>query len=137
MIEFRDFNESLTRGGGPDLTPLIDMVFLLLIFFLLTSFLTRPSLPVSLPEAETAVLSETPEIMITIKNDGIVLLNGKEMGDDRLLRSLKRSVNSGQSNEVVILSDKEVAFGRVVEIMDISKKSGAANISFLVERKND
>lgn len=137
MIEFRDFNESLTKGGGPDLTPLIDMVFLLLIFFLLTSFLTRPSLPVNLPEAETAVISETPEIVITIKNDGIVLLNGKEMGDDRLLRSLKRSVISGQSKEVVILSDKEVTFGRVVEIMDISKKSGAHNISFLVERKND
>ena len=137
MIEFRDFNESLTKGGGPDLTPLIDMVFLLLIFFLLTSFLTRPSLPVSLPEAETAVLSETPEIMITIKNDGIVLLNGREMGDERLLRSLKRSVISGQSKEVVILSDKEVVFGRVVEIMDISKKSGVHNISFLVERKND
>ena len=135
MIEFRDFNESLTKGTGPDLTPLIDMVFLLLIFFLLTSFLARPSIPVSLPEAETAVLSETPEITITIKYDGIVLLNGKEMSDDKLLRSLKRSIITGQSKEVVILSDKEVAFGRVIEIMDLSKKSGAESISFLVEKK--
>ncbi len=137
MIEFRDFNESLTKGSGPDLTPLIDMVFLLLIFFLLTSFLTRPSIPVSLPEAETAVVSEAPENTVAIKTDGSILLNGKAMSDDKLLRSLRRMMLSGQSREVVILSDKEVAFGRVVEIMDISKKAGAHNISFLVERKND
>jgi biopolymer transport protein ExbD len=90
---------------------------------------------VSLPEAETAVVSETPENTVTIKSNGIVLFNGKEMDDDKLFRSLKRTLISSQSREVVILSDKEVAFGRVVEIMDISKKSGAHNISFLVERK--
>ncbi|MBA7639611.1 Tol-Pal system protein TolR [subsurface metagenome] len=135
MIEFEEFNGSLNKGGGPDLTPLLDMVFLLLIFFLLTSFLVLPSIPVALPEAETAEVHEKPDISITIKSDGSLQFNGKPVSDDKLQRSLKRIYTFGQPKEVIIQSDKEVPFGRVIEVMDISKKSGARNISFLVERK--
>ena len=135
MIEFQDFNEAMRGGGGPDLTPLIDMVFLLLIFFLLTSFLIRPSIPVALPEAETAEISEKSDIIITIKNDGAILLNNQEVTDEKLFRMLRRNFILKGTYEVVIQSDKGVPFGRVIEIMDISKKSGARIISFLVEKK--
>ena len=135
MIEFKEYEESITKSIGPDMTPLIDMVFLLLIFFLLTSFLTRPSIPVELPEAETAQLNEKPEVSITIRKDGILLLNGEIIAEKKLESSLNRIYAFQRSKEVVIQSDKEVQFGRIVEIMDISKKAGARNISFLVEQK--
>lgn len=135
MIEFEEFHDSLNRGSGPDLTPLIDMVFLLLIFFLLTSFFVRPSIPVRLPEAEQAQLTEKPDVSITIKKDGNLLLNGEPISEDSLLRSLKRIHAFQLSREVIIQSDREVPFGRVVQIMDLSKKAGAKNISFLVEQK--
>lgn len=134
MIEFEEFEETISKGSGPDLTPLIDMVFLLLIFFLLTSFLTRPIIPVELPEAEIAELSKDQDISITVRRDGSLLLNGEEIPDETLARTLKRLYTYRQSRELIIQSDKEVPFGRVVEVMDISKKSGARTISFLVEQ---
>jgi len=134
MIEFEEFEETISKGSGPDLTPLIDMVFLLLIFFLLTSFLTRPIIPVVLPEAEIAELSKDQDISVTVRRDGSLLLNSEEISDEKLARTLKRLYTYRQSRELIIQSDKEVPFGRVVEVMDISKKSGARTISFLVEQ---
>jgi len=62
-------------------------------------------------------------------------LNGEPISEDSLLRSLKRIQAFQSSREVIIQSDREVPFGRVVQIMDLSKKAGAKNISFLVEQK--
>ena len=135
MIEFEEFDESLGKSSSPDLTPLIDMVFLLLIFFLLTSFLVRPSIQVSLPETETAQVLEEPGISITIKKDGTLLLDSEPVTEDILAISLSTFFSNPEHKDVMIKSDKEVRFGRVIEIMDISKKAGAENISFLVEQK--
>jgi biopolymer transport protein ExbD len=135
MIEFKEYEESLTSDVGPNLTPLIDMMFLLLIFFLLTSFLVRPSIPVDLPETETARVEEQPDITITLFANGKILLNGDEMSADRLARNLRRIHLVRGSEEVVIQADRNVVFERVVEVMDISNQSGMKSISFLVERE--
>jgi biopolymer transport protein ExbD len=135
MIEFEEFDESLSKSSSPDLTPLIDMVFLLLIFFLLTSFLVRPSIQVTLPETETAQVHEDPGISITIKKNESLLLNGVPVTEDDLLESLSLMYDASEQNSVIIQSDKEVRFGRVIEIMNISREAGADNISFLVEQK--
>lgn len=135
MIEFKEYEESLTKNSGPDMTPLIDMVFLLLIFFLLTSFLSRPSIPVDLPESETAQMSGVPQVSIIIKRGGGLVLNDEEVTDRQLFRMLKQTYALQASRDVVIQSDRGVPFGRVIEVMDIVKKAGAENMSFLVERK--
>ncbi|KPJ85485.1 MAG: hypothetical protein AMS17_14300 [Spirochaetes bacterium DG_61] len=135
MIEFEEFEQTISRERGPDLTPMIDMVFLLLIFFLLTSFLARPTIPVSLPEAEMVELEEKPDLTITVLKDGNLLFGGEEISDEKLERTLKRILAFRQTREVVIQSDREVPFGRIVEVMDTAKKSGAGVISFLVEKK--
>ena len=135
MIQFKDFEDSLTSEVGPNLTPMIDMMFLLLIFFLLTSVLARPSIPVALPETETAELSEDPEIVITLFKDGSMLLDNEPVNERTLARKLQRSYAYAPSKGVVIQADRGVLFDNVVQIMDISKKSGAESISFLVEQK--
>jgi biopolymer transport protein ExbD len=135
MIEFEKFEQSMSRESGPDLTPMIDMVFLLLIFFLLTSFLARPTIPVTLPEAETVQIEEKPELTITVLRNGELLLGGEEVTDERLERTLKRMLAFRQTREVVIQSDRDVPFGRIIEVMDLAKKSGAGTLSFLVEKK--
>jgi len=135
VIEFKEYEESLTKNSGPDMTPLIDMVFLLLIFFLLTSFLSRPSIPVDLPESETAQMSGVPQVSIIIKRGGGLVLNDEEVTDRQLFRMLKQTYALQASRDVVIQSDRGVPFGRVIEVMDIVKKAGAENMSFLVERK--
>lgn len=135
MIEFKEYRDSLTEEVGPNLTPMIDMMFLLLIFFLLTSFLARPSIPVALPETESAEVQKQPEMSITIFQDGHLMLDGEVVSEDTLFRRLQRFSASGRAEGVVIQADRGVPFGRVVEVMDISKKSGVRSISFLVEQK--
>ena len=133
MIEFENFNESEDRGTGPDLTPLIDMVFLLLIFFLLTSFFARPSIRVDLPQAAETDVAERQDVTITIEKQGRILLNGERVSVRRLEETLQWIYSSTDAREAMIQSDREVPFGKVVEVMDISKRAGAESISFLVE----
>jgi len=135
MIEFKEYESSTGKDPGPDLTPLIDMVFLLLIFFLLTSFLVSPSIRVNLPQTTNAEITEKPEVIVTILNDGSLLFNGRQASVQKLSNMLRRSYAFRRTREVVIQSDRKVAFERVVEVMDISRNAGAENISFLVERR--
>lgn len=135
MIEFEKFEESTNGGEGPDLTPMIDMVFLLLIFFLLTSFLTRSSIPVDLPDSRAARFQEKPDLIITVLGNGDLLLAGENITEERLGPALKKLLASGGADEVVIQSDRRVSFGRIVEVMDAVNSAGAGRISFLVEKK--
>jgi biopolymer transport protein ExbD len=116
---------------------MIDMVFLLLIFFLLTSYVILPSIQVNLPEAQTARIRETPDLSLTIREDGSLYLNEESISKQRLEQVLREAFaqSSGEARRagVVIQSDRGVSFGFVVEIMDLAKKAGAEDISFLVE----
>jgi len=139
VIEFEEERRLVERSQGPDLTPMIDMVFLLLIFFLLTSYVILPSIQVNLPESETALVSEPADLSLTIEQDRSLYLNDEAISKVRLeeaLRAIFADEPNGigeRPNGIVIQSDRRVPFGFVVEIMDLVKKAGAENISFLVE----
>ena len=132
MIEFEEERHLVERSRGPDLTPMIDMVFLLLIFFLLTSYVILPSIQVNLPESETARVIEHAELSLTIREDRSLYLNDEAISKNRLEEALRTIFLRG-SKGIVIQSDRRVPFGFVVEIMDLTKKAGAESISFLVE----
>lgn len=130
-----DFGEHLPEKKGLDLTPMIDVVFLLLIFFLITSIFARPSLPLNLPEAETARLTQEPEVSVAVKADGAILLDGREVALAELYPALRARYQGQEKRGITLLSDKGVPFGRVVEVMDQAKKAGAEEISVLAEQK--
>jgi biopolymer transport protein ExbD len=130
-----DFGEHLPERKGLDLTPMIDVVFLLLIFFLITSIFSRPSLPMNLPEAETARLANEPEVSVAVKADGAILLDGREVALAELYPALLARYQGKEKRGITLLSDKGVPFGRVVQVMDQAKKAGAEDISILAEQK--
>ena len=132
MIEF---DEHTAKSNGLDLTPMIDIVFNLLIFFLLTSIFARPHLPLNLPEAETARVAAEAKVSVAIQRDGRIQLNGQELQLTELFIGLKELYQTGTAKNISLISDKGVPFGRVVEIMDIAKKAGAESISVMAERK--
>ncbi len=132
MIEF---DEHTSNKNGVDLTPMIDVVFLLLIFFLLTSIFARPSVPLHLPESETAILKNEPDVSVMINANGNLRLNGSDLETSQLYQALSAIYAREVSKDINLISDKNVPFGRVVEVMDIAKKAGAENIAVLTERK--
>lgn len=126
----------------PNLTPLIDIVFLLLIFFMLTShFVQQESLNIELPSAETgASLTESDVLEIIINTDGQI--NYKESiykNDATSLGSFESVIRQDLAikadKSVRIKGDKHVDFGMAVEVLDIVRKAGASGVDIITEQK--
>jgi biopolymer transport protein ExbD len=133
LIEFNIERSIIEKRRGPDLMPLIDMVFILLIFFLLTSNALQPAVDVELPETAEGEPNNLPSIVITIRSDGILLIDEEPVSKDLFLPALDSRHRAHPNTELTIRADRRVAFGEVVEIMDLCKRAGAEEVSFLVE----
>jgi biopolymer transport protein ExbD len=134
MIDF-EYGRDLTEGGtGPDMTPMIDMIFQLLIFFLLTSFFILPAVNVALPRSRSQQTQPPSALSLTIERDGGLLLAGRRVEMDELAALLATALVQRDDRTVVIQSDRGVPFGRVVQVMEAARDGGAQDISFLVER---
>jgi len=118
-----------------NLTPLIDVVFLLLIFFMVsTSFVKQSQITIRLPEAEsTAIVEEPPEqIDIMITEQGTYLVNGRELINNRpeTIRNALQRVSAGNTNlPLTISADANARHQHVVTAMDVAGRLGFVRIS--------
>lgn len=116
-----------------NLTPLIDVVFLLLIFFMVTtSFARHSELTLNLPEADAATPVQPKKIIeIAISTDGHFLVNGKRLVNDQR-ETLKRAllkVRGEQTLPVVIAGDKEVHWQAIITALDVVAELGIEQVS--------
>lgn len=123
-----------TVAGTLSLTPLIDVVFLLLIFFLVTSEFEDEErrLDIVLPNATSAVpmTGKPREIVIDIDADGGVYLRGEPTELDDLAALLDTAVRRNPTNQsVVIRADRATAFQPVVSVMDLCNRTGVSDYS--------
>lgn len=118
-----------------NLTPLIDVVFLLLIFFMVsTSFVKQSQITIRLPEAEsTAMVEEPPEqIDIMITEQGTYLVNGRELINNRAetIRNALQRVSAGDTSlPLTISADANARHQHVVTAMDVAGRLGFVRIS--------
>jgi len=134
VIEFDLEKEIVEPRRGPDLTPLIDMVFILLVFFLLTSIFVYPRVDVNLPESESGIIEEAEALTVAVLADGGIEVNGRAVTVAELPPLLSALFSERKDNSLVIQADRSIDFGRVVTVMDLAKQAGAGELSFLVER---
>ena len=117
------------------LTALIDMVFLLLIYFLLTSnFVSQEGVDVQLPRVDSRFGEVEERLIVVVDKDGRFLLDDREMAPNRLRRALELRLQAGQE-AVIINADKRVVYDRVMEAMDIAKQAGATELLLATERR--
>lgn len=117
-----------------DIAPLIDIVFQLLIFFMLTSsFIMQPGIRVKLPKAVTSdvVRSENIEIMLTSEN--VTYLNGKLVTAAELKNMLTQAAKRSQT--ILIKADKRASLGRVVEIWDLARDIGVSQVNIATNQE--
>ena len=116
-----------------DLTPMIDVVFLLLIFFMVTTtFLKQEKeMDINLPESESGRREETEqnEIVINVFKNGQLALGGVRIERSDLKRSLRGAAERDPEIPVTIRGDREVTHGRIVEVMDTCRVVGLANLA--------
>ncbi len=120
-----------------DLTPLVDTVFLLLIFFMLaSSFVIVPGIKVELPQAvHERILREKQEIRITITRDNRIYVGRNRVDLDSLGKIFRERAKKAPSTLVVINADSRALHGRVVEVMDLAKTAGLNNLAIATRPK--
>jgi len=111
-----------------EITPLIDMVFLLLIFFLLTSsFVIQPGIKVNLPKAVTSESLQPQSVEIIISSENVMYIGGKVITMQELKSFVKQAAKRKQP--FLIKSDRRASLGRVVEIWDLCRDLGVTQIN--------
>ena len=128
MGKFRDSNSG---GGEPgiDLSPMLDCVFILLIFFIVTTtFVDETGVEVDKPQAASAVQLEKTSILIALTKKGEVVYGGREIGINGVQTLVKRMI-AKEDVPVIIQADKEAPAGLLVRIIDESKLAGASKVS--------
>lgn len=114
-----------------NLTSLIDVVFLLLIFFMVsTSFALIRGIKVDLPTTTTTQEKIEQNIVISITKEGKIYLGKTQISKTELVKTLKRQIGKKKSL-VVINADKDTRHGMVVEVMDLAKQGGAGKLGIL------
>jgi biopolymer transport protein ExbD len=112
-----------------DLTPMIDVVFQLLIFFMVTAvFAITPGLDIKLPEAEEAQAPEKENLFIVVDQDGNMKLNHQEVTFSNLKeRILFKREQLDDTTMIIIQGDERSTHGQIVQIMDIARQAGVVD----------
>ena len=116
-------------GESPDLTPMIDIVFQLLIFFMVTAmFAVTPGLDIKLPEAEEAQAPEKENLFIVVDQDGNMKLNHQTVTFSNLKDKIQEKRQLLDNTTMIIIQgDERATHGQIVQIMDIARQVGVVD----------
>jgi len=124
------------KKAGIPLTPLIDIVFLLLIYFLLTTnFLVEEGIKVNLPAAKAAAPQMNTEIIVCVNRQGKTFIGDQEVSLAALFGLLNAKIGTCKDQRVVVKADREVVLDAAVKVMDVARAAGAERLLLATERE--
>jgi biopolymer transport protein ExbD len=113
-----------------NLTPMLDVVFIMLIFFIVTAvFVKEPGIEVSRPEAMTAFTPESGSIFIAVSANNEIWIDGRNVPPEGVRASIERLVAENPEGGVVIMADNESYNEYVINVMDAAKAAGIVEIT--------
>ncbi len=117
-----------------NVTPLVDVMLVLLVIFILTAPLLTSAIRLELPKAEGAQAGEAPlAVTLVVNGQGQIFLNDKPILLPDLATSLKAVAAHRPDTEVQLRADQSVPYGRVVEVMGVAQKAGLTRIGFVAD----
>ena len=130
-----------TRGaakGGAfreiNVTPLVDVMLVLLIVFMVTAPLLTVGVPVDLPKTRAQALGQEREpLAVTIRNNGEIYLQNTPVAEDDLVPKLTAISNNGYDQRIFVRGDKSVDYGRVMEVMALISAAGFTHIGLVTD----
>lgn len=133
-----EFNPKKKRRVLINITSLIDVMFLLLIFFMVTStFLDQPGMKLELPSAESAEVARVEKLVLYISSDNEVVFNDRPVALDNLEETMRAALSDIEDRTLVLNADKSVQHGTVIRVMDIAKKLGLERLVIGIKMKED
>ncbi|MFT3693043.1 MAG: biopolymer transporter ExbD [Kofleriaceae bacterium] len=129
---------SIRKRGGIiaeiNVTPLVDIMLVLLIIFMLTAHLiAKQAIEVELPRAAAASTAKPTTIAITLTRDGKIYLNEKPVEATALRSAIEAAVKADPKLQTIIAGDKEVSHGRVVWVLDLVKQLGVTSFAIQID----
>lgn len=122
--------------GQLDIAPLIDVVFLLLIFFMLTSsYIFQPGIKINLPKAVTSEVIQEKNLIITVSAEDLIYLDNRSV----TLKQLKAHLQSAakQDRPLLIQADRQASLGKVVQIWDLCRETGLTQINIATNQPTE
>lgn len=118
-----------------NMSPLIDMVFILLIFFVITTNFNRQTgVDVSKPKAQTALSQGQKTMMIGVTREGTIHVHGRQISIERLRTLVGQEISKRPDMTVVIIADQQAAIGKAVQVMDQCALAGASKVSIAADK---
>ncbi len=128
------FERGKRRSALLDIAPLVDVIFLLLLFFMLTSrMVSEPAIAVDLPDSSTAKVQTPSEIVITLGDHGDLFLGETPVSFEDLVDALKVRLEQEKKTVVHLRADHHVDVGTLIHVVDCVKMSGCS--AFSIETK--
>ena len=118
-----------------ELSPLIDCIFQLLIFFMLSSTFLTPSIKLTLPTAEAGNVSSSDKIMVTLSSDDTIYINKQPVTFETLGPEIRRLLQDSDEKIITIRGDSDINFSAFVRALDIAKQNGAVNVNIAHQTK--
>jgi len=126
-MRFRE--KRATRTPIINLTPMVDVLFLVLLFFLITSsFIEQPNIKLELPSAKYASSSKLDELVLIISRDGEFFFQNEPVERKDLVSVLKNAFSKQDDKTLVLRADKHTPYGVVIDVMDAAKGAGLKRI---------
>lgn len=125
------FERKIRRKSRVDIIPMIDVLFFLLVFFMLfTTFKTTPfGLQIELPKAVTSQPQRTEAFIVHITSDGSFFLKNDVISAEQLEVKIRHEIEANPDLPVIIKADKNTPYRFVVNVMDIARKAGAYRLA--------
>lgn len=134
------------NGGSDDdpvladinVTPLVDVMLVLLIIFMVTAPMLHQGIQVALPRAQAENLPMRAEdpLVVSINKDGGLFLRETPLEADQLVESVKAEIE-GPGDTVFLKGDREVPYGKVIEVLDLLHRGGIVNVGMVTERTGE
>ena len=126
----------LEKGSSTiDIAPLIDIVFQLLIFFMLTSsFIFQPGIKINLPKAVTSEVLHEQNFVITVTGENLIYFDNKAVTSNELNKKLVKEI-APLKKPLLIKADRHSSLGRVVEVWDMCRAAGISHVNIATNPK--
>ena len=128
-------HDSPLEDNGIDLTPMLDVVFIMLIFFIVTTtFIREAGIEINRPSAQTAQKQERVNILVAIAPNGEIWIDGQRVDIRGLRAAIETLRGKDPDASVVVQADRDARAGLLVEAMDQARLAGARNVAVSAQR---
>jgi biopolymer transport protein TolR len=121
-----------------NVTPMVDVMLVLLVIFMVAAPLLTVGVPVDLPQSKAPAITEQKEpLVITVNAQGKLFLQNTELGDDELVPRLQAITKNNPEADIYVRGDRAIDYGRVMEVMGMVSAAGFSKVSLITEQPQD